>query len=368
MFSLFKSKSKEAPQPASRYLTLSVREVIRETDEAITIVFEKQFSAFTYKPGQYITLILQVGEGEVRRAYSLCTTPVTDANPAITVKRVGEGLVSNLLNRPVKPGDEFRALEPMGSFTPDLDASARRQHVFIGGGSGITPLFSIIKSVLHVEKQSRVVLIYQNRDENSVIFRAAIDELQAQHADRFTVEHILSKPSLDWTGLRGRLDGAMLHRLLHQKVEGHIRETQFYLCGPAGLMQTAEDTLFSWKVAGNQIRKESFVAGPAKSTEIVDTAAEPHIVEQQVSILLDGDEHQVAVPAGKSILQAALDAGLDMPFSCQSGLCTACRGKLLSGKVYMEEDDGLTDAEIAEGYVLNCVGHPLTTDVRIEIG
>lgn len=368
MFGLFKAKDKSKTDFQTRYLDLTVREVIPEAPDAITIVFEKPYNTFTYKPGQYLTLILPLGESEVRRSYSLCTNPLSDPYPAITVKRVEEGLASNYLNKPVKAGDKFRALEPMGSFTPELNASAHRLHVFIGGGSGITPLFSMIKSILQVEKQSQVLLLYQNRDAGSIIFRAALEELAARNPQRLEVVHVLSRPSSGWPGITGRLDEELMKAVVYKRVEGQIRESLFYLCGPQGLMQIAEETLFGWKVAGNQILKESFVASAGKGKQMIDANAEPEIINRQVTIILDGEEHQVMVPAGKSILQSALDMGIDMPFSCQSGLCTACRGKLLNGKVYMEEDDGLTDSEIQEGYVLNCVGHPLTSDVRIEVG
>jgi ring-1,2-phenylacetyl-CoA epoxidase subunit PaaE len=363
MFNLFKKKTKEKASKGRR-VSIKVLDVIRETDDATTLVFEKPTEDFQYKCGQFLTLIIPVDGQEFRRSYSLCTSPYTDALPAITVKRVEQGKVSNYLNQHMKVGDQFDVLLPAGAFTPALDTSAKRPYILFAGGSGITPLMSILKAVLSQEPDSRVLLIYQNRTESSIIFQKQLDQLSQQYSGRLVVRHVLSKPDADWSGLRGRLDGDMVRSLLVE--EKDLDKAQIFLCGPSGMMHTAEEVLAELGVQKSQVFKESFV--PGETDVFVENSGEKPVLEQQTVIIeLYGEEHRISVKPNQSILEAGLDQGLDMPFSCQSGLCTACMGKLVAGQIHMDEDEGLTDADKAEGYILNCVGHPITADVKIKI-
>lgn len=235
----------------------------------------------------------------------------------------------------------------------------------LAGGSGITPIMSMIKSILNAEPQSTVRLIYQNRHEKSIIFHEQLRQFTESYAGRFAVEHVLSQPEAGWQGRCSRLDAAMTKDILAAWQVAQPENAQYFMCGPTGLMDSFTAALADMKVPSSQIHKESFFTGEEKHSA---TAGTHQTTTRTVTILLDGEEHAVAVPPEKSILEAALDEGIDMPFSCQSGLCTACRGKVLSGQVEMTEKDGLSEEELAEGYVLNCVGHPLGDGVKIEIG
>ncbi|MCC5927976.1 MAG: ferredoxin--NADP reductase [Cyclobacteriaceae bacterium] len=358
---LFKKKSTSQKE---RYQAFKVREVKRETNQAITLVFEQRANEFPYKPGQYLTLILNLEGAEHRRSYSLSSSPDCDQHLAVTIKQLEGGIVSNYIFHKIKSGDTIKVMPPMGNFFLDAKAALKRNLIFVGAGSGITPLMSIIKSALKKEPHSKLVLIYGNKSDEDMIFKDELVALQERNPGRFEVIHVYSRVEKPENAYSGRITGDLIYDLIKTKVEKtNIENSEFFLCGPAGMMQEARKAIAAMGVPDTQVHYESFVATTAE-----EKPKEKVSSDYQVDIILDGEKYTVQVPADKSILKAGLDSGLDMPFSCQSGICTACRGKLLSGKVEMEEDEGLTRDEIKEGYVLCCVGHPLTDDVIIEIG
>jgi ring-1,2-phenylacetyl-CoA epoxidase subunit PaaE len=380
MFNFFKKKKQEKEEVSnktnekaahSRYYHLKVKDVVRETSDSISIYFEQPENKIQYKAGQFLTLIMTINGEKIRRAYSLCTSPYLDESPGVTVKRVENGKMSNFLNDTIKTGDEIEVMEPMGAFTPVIDESLNRHLVLLGGGSGITPMMSIAKSVLLREKESKVSLIYANRDEDSIIFKSTLDQLEKENTGRFKVIHVLDNPKTDWEGPSGFLTPHSLKLLLNRLPDMGVDNTQYYMCGPEGFMHVVTVTLTELGIPKEFVHKESFVAGSSEKKEDkldTDTSLEGKEVAQEVTIIHDGEEYKIKVEPGRSILQTALDMNIDLPFSCQSGVCTACRGKCISGKVRMDEEDGLSEQEIKDGYVLTCVGHPLTPDVVIEIG
>ena len=385
------------------YLQLKVVEVIRETAEAVTIHFEHPDKInIPSKAGQYLTLIMPINGKEMRRSYSLSSAPHEAPRLAVTVKKVPNGIVSNYLVEKCTVGMEMKVLEPMGNFKVETSPEKARNVVLVGAGSGITPLISIAKAILKEENKSRVTLIYGNRHEGTVIFREKLVEMQAQYNGRFVVEHVYSQPKLDAPAgkksvfkslsslfkkkedntpesdtnqhqYKGRLNRKMLIQILENLHLTNYSDLEFYLCGPAGMMEEAKEALQILQVSPDRIFKESFMSGkekePAPGTNVttaddIGDAADCHVV----TIIFEGAEYKVPVQKGQTILEAGLKQDIDLPYSCQAGLCTACRGKCLSGKVHLDEQDGLSDAEITNGYVLNCVSHPLTADVVIEIG
>jgi ring-1,2-phenylacetyl-CoA epoxidase subunit PaaE len=366
MLRFLKRKTTKAKSSSSRYFQLKIKEVRKETSDTNTLVFEFPDRPFTYRPGQFLTLILPIKREKKRRSYSLCTSPYAEENPAITVKRVESGSVSNYLNDHMRAGDVFDVMEPAGHFVPNLEEGKAKTYVMFAAGSGITPIMSIIKSILIVEKGSTVNLVYQNRNESSIIFKDELAKIKELNPERFHVIDVLSQPEGDWKGYCGRLSTATTNDILMDIAGNKISEQQFFICGPTGFMQKVTDTLVDFEVPENHIHKESFyTAEPTQKAAKVETTAEGDF---EVKILLDGEEHDVVVPSNKSILEAALDQQIDMPFSCQSGLCTACRGKLLSGEVDMEDEDGLSSEELDQGYILNCVSKPKSAGIKIEIG
>lgn len=372
-FSFFKKSEKpkkEESHSGPKYYDLPVKNIIQETKDAISIVFEHPSSGkIDYKPGQFLTLITKVNDKEVRRAYSLCTSPYVDQDLAVTVKRVDNGLMSNWLPDNLRPGTTVKVMEPMGQFTTDYSATNKRHIVLFAGGSGITPMMSIIKSILSQERNSICSLIYCNRDIDSIIFKKDLEKLEITDEGRLHVIHVLDNAPMNWQGYSGLLNREMLVKLFERIPNWGADKTTYLMCGPEGMMKNVESLLNEQGISKEKIFKESFVQGTINKEEKKEPEGTTGALQsREVTIRYDGQEYKVIVPPNKAILETALDQGIDLPYSCQSGLCTACRGKALSGKVKLDEEEGLSQSERAEGYVLTCVGHPLTDDVVIEIG
>lgn len=350
----------------NHYYNLKVKEIVQETDDAITIVFHQPEPEIEYRSGQFLTLMANIEGKEVRRSYSFCSAPGIDKDLAVTVKRVAGGLMSNYLPDNLKVSDDLRVMQPMGHFTTELKPGNKRHIIMFAGGSGITPFMSHIKSIITAEPQSIITLIYANRNIDAIIFKDALDELQTRHQGRIHVIHILDEAPLNWQGPSGLLNPEMLKEILERMPDWGPDNTQYLMCGPEGMMRNITTYLQQYGIPLGNIFKESFVT-PTIDKRPVEEVDEK-VKTREVTVVYDGEEHQFTVEPGNSILETALDLDIDLPYSCQSGLCTACRGKLLSGQVKMDEEEGLSEAERNEGYVLTCVGHPLTDDVKIEIG
>ncbi len=350
----------------AHYYQLKVKEIIQETHNAISIVFQQPTPAMEYESGQFLTLIASIDGKEVRRSYSFCSAPGIDEDLAVTVKRVDGGLMSNYLADHLQVGDELRVMEPMGHFTTEYDSSNERHLIMFAGGSGITPFMSHIKSLLKHEPHSIISLIYANRNIESIIFKQQLEEMQVKNEGRFHAIYILEEAPLTWQGPSGLLNHDTLEEMLHRIPDWGQDQTQYLMCGPEGMMHNIETYLKSREIPGSRVFKESFVAPTiAKEQATQDTE---EIAAREVTIIYDGETHRFQVEPSSTILETALDRDIDLPYSCQSGLCTACRGRLVSGKVRMDEEEGLSDSEREQGYVLTCVGHPVSDDVQIEIG
>ncbi len=350
-----------------KYYHLKVKEVVRETPETITIAFWHPLNEMIkYKAGQFLTLIPVIDGQKVRRSYSMSSSPHTDTAPAISIKRVVGGLVSNWLNDNIKEGDFIEIMEPMGHFVVEPDARNSRTIVLIGAGSGITPLMSIAKSVLKIEAESKVVVLYGSRDQNNIIFKDKFDQLQAQFGERLVLKHTLSQPLDGWNGHTGRLNKTQIIRLLEEVKDADFASGQYYLCGPDDMMEEAKRALAILNVPTDSIHKESFVSHTSVG-EVSETDEDTSLKAQEITVLYEGSEYKFAVAPHQTILEAALDLDIDLPYSCQAGMCTACLGKCTSGTIKLDEEDGLTAAELKAGYILTCVAHPIGADVVIEI-
>ncbi|WP_144605514.1 ferredoxin--NADP reductase [Algoriphagus algorifonticola] len=366
MFNLFKKKKEEVKK--SNYLPLKVREVVRETPDTVSIYFEQPEPFLDYKPGQFLTLVMDFDGKEQRRSYSLCTSPFVDPFPGISVKRVDGGLFSNYLNEKVNPGKTINVLKPLGNFTTDFHSKNQRHFIMVAGGSGITPIMGILKSVLVNEPNSIITLIYCSRSEEQIIFKRQLDLLEKANPERLKVIHNLSQPSEAWKGPKGRLNPDSFKEFVSRAEYEQRYEEIYFLCGPDGIMDTAENVLEELGIPEERIHRESFFSAAAQQAHDNAMAGiNSGILTRDVKIMLEGEEFDVTVNPEQTVLEAGLEQGLNMPYSCQSGLCTACRGRLLSGKVKMDEDAGLSEKEIAAGYVLCCVSRPLTDDIKITI-
>ncbi len=340
--------------------TLTVSKVEKETKDTITIHFDIPAhlrSEFDYEPGQYLTLEAVLNDRKEKRSYSLCSSPLTDLSHAVTVKRLEGGLVSNYLNDNCFEGMVMNVMPPMGVFIPSLNEANEVHYVMIGGGSGITPLMSIIKSVLFLEPKSKVTLLYANRDQESIIFEKELEAMASKEGDRFNLVHCLSQPKAGWEGLSGRLDELALNKLL-SKHAGDVMRKEYFMCGPNGLIDCALETLTKRGVPGEQLHKEYFVIEAKGDVEGIET--------RTVKIIYENEEFEVTVDPETVILDAAIDADIDPPYACKAAACSACRAKLVSGKVHMDDREILSDDEIEQGYVLTCQSHPLTDDVVVN--
>jgi ring-1,2-phenylacetyl-CoA epoxidase subunit PaaE len=353
----------------SKYYFLKVKEIERETDEASTIHFWHPLNeVVAYRPGQFLTLLLPLEEKKVRRSYSMSSSPYTDVSLAITIKRVPGGFASNLLLDTIKVDDFLEAMEPAGAFFPKQADDQTRQVVFIGAGSGITPLFSILKSILMVEPESEVILIYGSRNEDSIIFNKKLSTLQAKYKERLKIVHTLSQPSEEWAGETGRLNKTHLLKIIEQFPDLNKNEAEFFICGPEDMMEEAHRALAILAVPEHKIRKESFATATSLHQGEVITEEEDHTNKtREITLIYEGSEYKLPVKPHETVLEAALNMDIDLPYSCQAGMCTACMGRCTSGKVHLDEEDALSEAERNEGFILTCVTHPMTDDVVIEV-
>lgn len=363
-FNLFKKNKTESEKKETTYLTLRIRETVQETADTLTVYFEQPEPFLDYKPGQFLTLILEIEGKQERRSYSLCTSPFVDPFPGITVKRLKGGLVSNHINEHFHPGKRVTVMKPIGNFVSDYHSQNKRLYGMVAGGSGITPIMGIIKTVLVNEPQSGIQLLYCSRSEEMIIFKEAIENLQEQYPDRLRVWHQLSQPGPAWAGACGRMDKEIIKTFFSDLTQSREFDSKFFVCGPEGMMATAKTALGDLGISEDTILSESFYL--EKEVSQPDDEL-PELLSRPVTIVLEGEEHAFEVESGKTILEAGLEEGLDMPYSCQSGLCTACRGKLLSGEVSMSEDAGLSENEIAEGYILCCSSKPANSEVKVNI-
>ncbi|MCF2519806.1 ferredoxin--NADP reductase [Dyadobacter sp. CY351] len=353
----------------SKYYFLKVKEIEKETEEASTLHFWHPLNeVVAYRPGQFLTLLLPVDDKKIRRSYSMSSSPYTDVSLAITIKRVPGGYASNLLLDTIKVGDTLEVMEPMGAFFPKQSDDQTRQVVFIGAGSGVTPLFSILKSVLMVEPESEVFLIYGSRNEESIIFKDKLDALQAKYGERLKVVHTLSQPSENWEGEKGRLNKSHLLKIVEKLPTLNKAEAEFFLCGPEDMMEEAHRALAILAIPENKIRKESFMtATAAQPGEVTLDEEDDTLKTREITLFYEGAEYKLPVKPHETVLEAALNMDIDLPYSCQAGMCTACLGRCTSGKVHLDEEDALSEAELNEGFILTCVSHPMSDDVIIEV-
>lgn len=352
------------------FYSLQVREVKRETPDAVSLVFEPHPAFREYKAGQFLTLKARIRGEEIRRAYSICSSPVNDEQICITIKRVEGGIMSNWVLNEVSKGMVVDVMPPMGNFVYQPHSSKKRWFMLFAAGSGITPVFSILKTILISEPQSFVSLLFGNRKEEDIIYRNQLLELVNAFPARLKVVHVLSQPDSHWFGETGRIDEHKIMQLIEDlKPVTPFEETQVFMCGPSGMMDAISPALLSQGVKQDCLHREKFTRAVEELlSEAQSEQAEEVGTDARLRILLDGKWYEFEASRKSSILDAALDAGLDMPYSCQSGLCTACRGKCTIGKVRMDETEGLSDDELQEGYVLTCVGHAASPHVEIEIG
>lgn len=344
----------------SALLQLKVEKLIKDTPDA-QIMYLREISGkeITFTPGQFLTLIFDDNGNELRRCYSIFTTPSELPLLGIAIKKVEGGVVSDRFLEEIKEGDILSSLIPMGSFTI---AKAKSDHITLyGAGSGITPLFSILKHHLESGDKKSATLVYQNRNESSVIFSEQIAGLEKIYSGRFSVVHILSRPSDNWKGHTGRIDGDFIKNLLMTDLSASQKNNDVFLCGPEQMMTTIMNTLETYGFSRCRLHREYYTLSIKQ-----DTFLDVEPAERDVTVIYNGKSYNLKVPPKTSILEQALEEGIDLPYSCQIGSCSSCMTKLVSGKILLLDQSVLSDEEIRQGFCLTCVGFPVSDDVIVN--
>jgi ring-1,2-phenylacetyl-CoA epoxidase subunit PaaE len=336
-------------------LKLKVERIKWETPDTATFFLGNlSGKPIHYKAGQFITLIFNHRNQEIRRSYSLSSSPDED-HLSITVKRIINGEISRFLLTKINVGNVLNALAPAGRFTISGYQHPKSILLF-AGGSGITPIFSQLKYVLKRPGKSRLTLIYSNQDSKSILFRDELNELAANHPDRFAIINLLSSEA-------NRLNADRVEELTRKTVQLDLGQPEFYLCGPFPYMRMIRFALIYMGIEPNQIRRENFVLETISVTSSIVS-----FPPRNIKIRFKNELHDLAVGENQSILQAALQNNVPLPYSCRNGICSTCAAKCTSGKIEMVKNDVLTNADIADGWVLTCTGYAVSDDVVISFG
>jgi ring-1,2-phenylacetyl-CoA epoxidase subunit PaaE len=347
---------------------LRVAEVKRETPDAVSVRLElpeELRETFKFRAGQHLTFRREIDGEELRRNYSLCVSP-HEGVLKIGVKQISGGAFSGWVNTELKAGDKLEVMAPHGSFCWNFDAQARNEYVAFAGGSGITPILSLIKTALSLEPSSRFTLFYGNRNSMGVMFLEEIAALKDSYIDRLSIYHFLEEEEEEIELFNGRLDRAKAEQILSTLVNTANIDA-FFICGPGPMMDAIEEALAAKGVDKPRILIERFTTGPLSAAQAAAARAlEEKAAGLKMSVTLNGRRMQVAFdPEKHSILDNVRAAGLPAPFACKGGVCATCRAKVTAGEVSMKVNYGLSEQELAEGYVLTCQATPLTEGVAL---
>lgn len=340
--------------------------VIRETVDSVTIVFDTGSDRFEFKAGQFINLTLTIDDKPVSRSYSLSSSPDEDEKPAITVKKIKDGKMSGYMVNRAEEITDWQVDGPHGFFYPNEKAILSKNIVLIGGGSGITPLYSILKYVLK-HTTVNVILINANKTGDDVIFGKALGFIESSFSNRFKAWHVFSRSNPEEmisyrNALHTRLSKLVLKKLLKKLLPVNSEQRCFFLCGPPGLIQLAEDTLTDLNTPSSHLYKEYFLPPDETTKEI----ALP-VTVQEVLLHHYEQTNLLEVYPGKTVLEAALQDRIPLNYSCKSGTCGICIGKLTSGKVHMTKNFALREEHLEQGFILLCQSHPLDNEVTIVV-
>jgi len=352
----------------TQFHPLAIKDIRRETPDCVSIAFDVPpplADVFQFSAGQNITLKLHIGGQELRRSYSICSSPFDD-ELRVAIKKLPEGRFSAHAHLHLQPGDVLEVLPPSGRFSLSPDPARRASYLAFAAGSGITPVISIIKTLLSKEPGSHFTLVYGNRNRGSIIFRETLDALKNRYMDRFTIHHILSREQTDAPVNAGRINAAKCEQLSQYLLDIHAMD-HIFICGPEAMIFDTRDWLLGKGIPKEKIHFELFTV-PGESVRVrKEQALFPQTATSRIKLKLDGVSIEYDLPfAGMSILDGALQQGADLPYACKGGVCATCRARLISGEVEMDNNYALEQEELDQGFILTCQSHPRTPLVEVD--
>ena len=347
----------------SQFHKLTIKGIKKETANAVSIILDVPANLeniFSFKAGQSITFKMTLNGTEIRREYSLCTSPKS-GELKVAIKAVEGGLFSVYANTQLKIGDVVEVSHPNGRFVFNPQKDTSRTIAAFAAGSGITPILGIAKTVLEEEPLSNFILVYGNKTPQDTIFYNELLQLQQTYKKRFKLQFVFSQTDVS-DSLFGRIDKSIVNFVLKNKFS-QLEPSQFYLCGPEAMIHLVKDTLVENKIAKENIHFELFTV-PSNQSNKIDVSAIDGTTK--VTVMVDDEETTFLMPQTKSILEASLAENIDAPYSCQGGICSSCLARLKEGKATMRQNNILTDSELAEGLILTCQAHPTTSVVYVD--
>lgn len=349
--------------------SLKIKEIRQETADCVSVVFEVPDDLkkdFQFKQGQSLTMRTSLNNKEVRRTYSICSSPM-DNEWRVAIKKVSGGLFSTFANEKLKKGDELEVMQPVGKFYTGLNPANKKNYLAFAAGSGITPVLSLIKTTLATEPQSSFTLVYGNKHRSSIIFFEELEGLKNKYIERFNLIHILSRERTDAPVNFGRITIDKLMEL--DKLVNYKTTDDFFICGPEEMIFCIKGFLEARDIDPKKIHFELFtVPGEKKKSEVRSRKSESDGPRSRIAIKIDGRtiDFDLSLNDDTTILDAALRQGADLPFACKGGVCCTCKAKLLEGEVEMDVHWGLEEEEVKEGYILTCQSHPKTEKVVVD--
>lgn len=340
---------------------LRIKEVRRETSDSVSVAFEvpnELEDEFKFIPGQYITIQKDLQGNLLRRAYSICSSP-NSSELRVAIKEVEKGRFSQFANKVLKEGDSLEVAGPEGRFVLESKPENRKDYLAIAAGSGITPVISMIKTVLEDEKDSKFVLLYGSKSGEKTIFKKELDELASRFENRFKIQYVYSQIIGD-KALFGRIDGNMVKELLKGDFSGYTFD-HYFICGPEEMIDSAKEALTNYGVKEDAINFELFTSTSHKKE--INKSLDGNT---EITVILDDEETTFEMRMDELILDAALVKGLDAPYSCQGGVCSSCLAKVVEGSAVMERNTILDQEEIDEGLILTCQAHPTSSQIKID--
>lgn len=340
------------------FYALTINNITHQTKDAVVISLEipsKLKEDFKFIAGQYIVIKFKINQKEIRRSYSICATPNAKFLK-IAIKALKGGLFSNYANTKLKVGDKLKVSKPQGKFILKTNYQNEKNYLAFAAGSGITPIMAMIYAVLQEEPKSKFVLVYANKTELDILFKSELQKLKQDYPNQFFIQYIFSRAHVA-QALFGRIDKGIINYSIKNKFKT-FKFDSYYICGPEGMLKTVKESLLALNVPLDSIYFELFIESKSKN-KVSATSA-------NAIIILDDENFKISVKQKQSILEAALAAGIDAPYSCKGGVCASCMAKITSGKAKMIKNMVLTDEEISEGFVLTCQAHPTTKELTVD--